>query len=77
MLLGDVYYSDDVMDQLFGIEEPVKVVGSRGEIFGVVWTDNDLVSNTLDIASKEKNARLAGRLWTFYHKLDGIDGFGH
>ena len=68
VLLGDVYYNETCLDQLYNYNKPLCVSGNGVEIFGLSFKPHTKIIESLEVASNHK----LGKLWNFYRVYSGI-----
>lgn len=72
VLLGDVMYTDDLMDALYDNREKYHYhfYGTSGEIYGLTFTDNGLMERQLgEVVDDAAAGRSRGKLWELYYSL--------
>lgn len=84
VLLGDVLYTDELMDTIYKQREKFHYhfYGTNSEIFAISFTDKDAIKNALyDVIFDAVVLRGKGRLWELYHRLSNKPipeaGFGY
>ena len=68
ILLGDVYYEQEVLSCIFNCNKNLCVVSNYDEIFGLSFTNHIRFNNAIDTASKHPQ----GKLWHLYRAYSGI-----
>ena len=77
VLLGDVYYTDNVAEKINEFKGAIMFFGNEDEIFAISFGDYDKIVNTLEWVIEEHytigELKENGRLWQLYYKLYDID----
>ena len=75
-LLGDVLYSEATLDTILHAKGKIRFIGSKGEIYGVVFRDAvfamEHLTATVHWADANKDNRYCGKLWTLYRSVCGF-----
>lgn len=75
LLLGDVCFSDELMDAILGCDKPIAIYGRKWEIFAVSFNRDAQpeVSVALNAARLDaENGQGRGKMWQFYWSLVGL-----
>lgn len=71
VLLGDVIYSNDIMDKIVSCYDPVRVFGTTFEIFAVVFDKKS--HGKVKTALRKGSKHALGKLRYFYHAYCGFE----
>ena len=71
VLLGDVLYTDELMDMIYKQREKFHYhfYGTGGEIYGISFTNNSLIEQCLHDVVRDAIGGGRGKLWELYYRL--------